>query len=586
MALIKCPACGNPEVNQFASGKFHCPYCGTAFTSDGSICEKPVERPVEKPVMNETAVPQNAVQGNDGAGKSKSHKALLLGVGALVVGAIVFAVVKGISTKSNTESPQADVAVTETAALFATGTENGHEYVDLGLPSGTMWATCNVGAMKPEEFGDYYAWGETTEKNTYSWSTYLDGKMKSEYDCGTNKDALNGVTDIAGTQYDAAKANWGGTWHMPTKGQQDELRNECYWVWTENYNTTTGIKGYIVYKAKSSSDKGVKTDEYDTSSSSYKLSDAHIFLPAAGAFIDDSSVAELLNANWGGCYWSSSLTDHWGRAWYVSFNSDNVSNSNGGRSYDFYGHNIGRYVGQSVRAVCGSGNADSNDNTSAGTTGTEDGHDYVDFGLPSGTKWATCNVGAENPRNYGDYYAWGETTEKNTYSWNTYLDGRITSESDCGTDKDAFKGVTDISGTQYDAAKANWGGKWRMPTYEQWHELNHECYWVWTKNYSSSHMAGYIIYKAKKSDDKGRRDLTPSAYYSLSDAHIFLPAAGACRNGDLVRTGFCGYYWSSLRSTVNLHDASVVSFTSDSVCGYGRGTRCCGLSVRAVISGK
>ena len=100
MNYPKCPACGNPEVNQFASGKFHCPYCGTAFTSDGSICEKPVERPVEKTVMNETAVPQNAVQGNDGAGKSKSHKALLLGVGALVVGAIVFAVVKGVSTKS------------------------------------------------------------------------------------------------------------------------------------------------------------------------------------------------------------------------------------------------------------------------------------------------------------------------------------------------------------------------------------------------------------------------------------------------------------------------------------------------------
>jgi len=132
MNYPKCPACGNPEVNQFASGKFHCPYCGTAFASDGSICEKPVGRPVERPVMNETAVPQNAVQGNDGAGKSKSHKALLLGVGALVVGAIVFAVVKGVSTKSNAESSQADVAVTEATASFSTGTENGHEYVDLG----------------------------------------------------------------------------------------------------------------------------------------------------------------------------------------------------------------------------------------------------------------------------------------------------------------------------------------------------------------------------------------------------------------------------------------------------------------------
>ncbi len=346
MNYPKCPACGNPEVNQFASGKFHCPYCGTAFTSDGSICEKPVERPVERPVMNETAVSQGAVLGNDGAGKSKSHKALLLGVGALVVGAIVFAVVKGVSTKSNTESPQVDVAVTETAALFATGTENGHEYVDLGLPSGTMWATCNVGAMKPEEFGDYYAWGETTTKTDYNWDTYKyssNGDLLTKY-CNSSSYGKDGYTDtktILDLSDDAAYVNWGGKWRMPTKTQQDELLNECYWVWTDSYNSSS-VKGYIVYKAKDSSDKGkgVKVYSNGTPSSSYNLSDAHIFLPAAAnnPFDDEIAVGE---------YWSSSLgADYPGSAWYIGFNSDFVE-----CQYGWGRYNDDRCYGFSVRAV-------------------------------------------------------------------------------------------------------------------------------------------------------------------------------------------------------------------------------------------
>ena len=339
MNYPKCPACGNPEVNQFASGKFHCPYCGTAFTSDGSICEKPVERPVERPVMNETAVPQNAVQGNDGAGKSKSHKALLLGVGALVVGAIVFAVVKGVSTKSNAESSQSDVAVTETAALFATGTENGHEYVDLGLPSGTKWATCNIGATKPEEFGDYYAWGETATKSTYDYSTY-------KYDSELGK---NGFTDNKTTldlSDDAAYVNWGGKWRMPTHDQQEELVSQCCWVWTESYNNSN-VKGYIVYKAKNSSDKGVKICEGGAPSSSYSLSDAHIFLPAAG-FRYDGDPHDYRYAHLdGGYYWSSSLyVDNSNYAWYVSFDSDGVYHFEEGDVCS-----VGSDVGLSVRPV-------------------------------------------------------------------------------------------------------------------------------------------------------------------------------------------------------------------------------------------
>ena len=94
------------------------------------------------------------------------------------------------------------------ADVYHDGSETEYNYVDLGLTSGTKWATCNVGATKPAEFGYYYAWGETDTKETYYLSTYRDGQITSSSDYGTDKDALKGVINIAGTQYDAAKAKW------------------------------------------------------------------------------------------------------------------------------------------------------------------------------------------------------------------------------------------------------------------------------------------------------------------------------------------------------------------------------------------
>ena len=88
-------------------------------------------------------------------------------------------------------------------------TEEAGEAIDLGLPSGTKWASCNVGATKPEEYGGYYSWGETEEKETYDWSTYIhcDGSSSTCHDLGS---------DISGTEYDVAHVKWGGKWCMPT----------------------------------------------------------------------------------------------------------------------------------------------------------------------------------------------------------------------------------------------------------------------------------------------------------------------------------------------------------------------------------
>lgn len=192
--------------------------------------------------------------------------------------------------------------------------DNSHEYVDLGLS--VKWATMNVGASKPEDYGDYFAWGETTTKTTYDWSTYkwCNGSestmtkycTSSDYGIVDNKTTLE-LTD------DAARANWGGSWRMPTTAEQDELRNNCTWTWT----TQGGVNGYKVTS---------------------KTNGNFIFLPAAG-FRGGGS---LDDAGSGGYYWSSSLGESYSfGAYYLSFSSDNVS--------WYYGL---RGDGQSVRAVC------------------------------------------------------------------------------------------------------------------------------------------------------------------------------------------------------------------------------------------
>lgn len=152
------------------------------------------------------------------------------------------------------------------------GTTNGHAWVDLGLPSGKKWATCNVGATSPEEYGDYFAWGETTTKSYYTSSTCPTcGLSESELQSQDYIDSEGNLTQ----QYDAATANWGGNWRMPTKAEQEELLYNCTWTLTSQ----NGVIGYKVIGP----------------------SGASIFLPAAGGR-DGSS---LYYAGSNGFYWSS-----------------------------------------------------------------------------------------------------------------------------------------------------------------------------------------------------------------------------------------------------------------------------------------
>ena len=180
------------------------------------------------------------------------------------------------------------------------------------------------------------------------------------------------------------------------------------------------------------------------------------------------------------------------------------------------------------------------------TAGTENGHDYVDLGLPSGLKWATCNVGASTPEGYGDYFAWGETNTKSTYSLDTYT----------YTDN---KPVLD---PENDAARINWGGAWRMPTDAEWQELRDNCTWTWKT------LNGINGFEVKGSNGNA----------------IFLPAAGFRSSNDVFYTGHYGCYWSSSLDTTAPSNAKFVEFQSeDNDIFRNYYSRVCGQSVRAVM---
>lgn len=177
---------------------------------------------------------------------------------------------------------------------------NGHEYVDLGLPSGLKWATCNVGASKPEEYGYYFAWGETAHKTEYTGGNSIFGHE---------------MNDISGNpQYDAARANWGGSWRMPREYEMEELLDYCEWEWTQK----NGVNGYKVIGRNG------------------KI----IFLPAAG-YRDGSS---LYYAGSDGYYWSSTPNDYYGDKCAYSLNFDSGNQ-------DTYDDWHSRLYGLSVRPV-------------------------------------------------------------------------------------------------------------------------------------------------------------------------------------------------------------------------------------------
>lgn len=186
--------------------------------------------------------------------------------------------------------------------------DNGRDYVDLGLK--VKWATCNIGATRPEEYGDYIAWGEIEPKGEYTLFSYFDTANLGEtyryyhYQSGGHQ--------ILEKDEDAAHERWGKNWRLPSNKEQDELREKCTWKWTQ----LNGVGGYEVTGPNGNS----------------------IFLPAAGYRYDYQYNLEVGNV---GVYWSRSLSyNHSGRAMVLDFNPKGVS-----------WQDRSRYLGCSIRPV-------------------------------------------------------------------------------------------------------------------------------------------------------------------------------------------------------------------------------------------
>ena len=452
------------------------------------------------------------------------------------------------------------------------GSHQGHDYVDLGLPSGTLWATCNVGASRPEEYGDYFAWGETETKSSYTSSNYT----------------YSNNSEVLPLTYDAANVNWGGDWRMPTKTEQEELGNSSYTIWT--WTVQNFVTGYRVTS---------------------KINGNSIFLPAAGVM--SSSLNEV---NRYGNYWSSSYGVDYPIGLYFKSEFVHVSsfyshqglsvrpvipvnssvepeqptlytltfNANGGSGsmssqtvssgasvtlpnstftrsgYEFAGWNTNA-DGSGVSYTNGQNITPSGDMTlyaqwkkieedQEQVSGSHMGHDYVDLGLPSGTLWATCNVGASRPEEYGDYFAWGETSTKFRYTASNYT-------------------FTDYETTlplRNDAANVNWGGEWHTPKRKELNELSNSSYTIWTW-VNQNGVEGYKVVSRSNGNS------------------IFLPAAGFIDGSDMKNVGTSGNYWSSSITTGYSYLAEGIGFKSSKVWEFA-GERYGGKTIRPIMLNK
>lgn len=494
---------------------------------------------------------------------------------------------------------------------------SGREWVDLGLPSQTKWATRNIGANSPEENGYYFAWGETTTKDEYNWHNYHfsnDGSstLMTKYITNATYGTIDNLNLLERAD-DAASVLWGASWQMPTDDQWSELIDKK----NTTYELTT-INGYdgIIFTS-------IKNGE-------------SIFFPAAG-YHDEANFSGM-----------SKEFAYWTRTLFKSNNSKAarfMMNTTGGMAPQMNYESAPRYRGFTVRAVLAQGmitptqlvtninlsasslnlqvgkaqtltatvlpaNADiqevmweSSDENVADVTqngrvvgiangtctitcratdgsdifaeckvtvvaGDIDVHEFVDLGLPSGTLWATCNIGANTPEEAGNYFAWGETTPKDGYDWDTYkwcngTDETITkycTESSVGNN-----GFTDNRTEllpEDDAATANWGSGWQIPSDEQLKELFD------SKNTTAEWTTQNGV--------NGRKFTSKSNGNS-----IFFPATGYRYSTSYNEVGSLGWYWSRSLSEYGSSNANDMLFKSDR-CYLNGGQRCMGMPVRPV----
>lgn len=422
----------------------------------------------------------------------------------------------------------------------------GKEYVDLGLPSGVKWATCNVGAETPEGYGDYFSHGEIETKLSYYESSY------------------HGYCfiDYLPLSRDAANYNWGGKWRIPTTEEQKELLENCTWEWV----TKNGVNGSL---------------------GTSKINGNTIFLPAAGFCNEDG-----IKCRGGECvYWSSSVTKASFYSSAMILGSQNRYATNYG-AYSYYGSSIrpvydentkfysvtvkvnnyqcnksycyactyytGVRYGSAVPVFAQSQNTDyalfvnwtlngeiisevgsfdvvvtddielvANFKSKYATSGKNEGYDYVDLGLPSGVKWAAYNIGATKPEEFGKYYSWGDTYAQTSYTLQTY----------------SYTSNPENLPLEDDVANKSWGGSWRMPTEIEIEELLENCNCTWGEK---SGVKGYTLTS------------------KINGFSIFLPASGWYYDTTYNASNTAAYYWSNTRA-YNTYRAHCIYLSSDKI---------------------
>ena len=298
--MLFCPYCGTKQVKP----KVFCAYCGAEMDDDAVFCDNCGRKSF--------LVQQRELEAQEDADRKAREEV------AERLTHILGGLTKHAEKKAKEEADR---------KAF-----NGHEWIDLGLS--VKWAAYNLGADSPEDPGDYFAWGETIPKQSYQWNNYkfcinsdsvreerikhpflksLFGKKKADIHIFSkyNIEEVHGTVDNKVNLElcdDAARANWGGKWRMPTDAEWTELLTKCTWIWT----TEGGKNGYKVTS---------------------KTNGNSIFLPAAGYRDTGLHYVGVF-----GYYRSSSLdTEFPSRAWYVFFSSDSVYGGHGDR---YYGHSI------------------------------------------------------------------------------------------------------------------------------------------------------------------------------------------------------------------------------------------------------
>ena len=317
------------------------------------------------------------------------------------------------------------------AAAGIGGSTDKVEYVDLGLPSGNLWAKCNLGASAPEAYGDYYAWGEVEPKQEYTYPNhkwYKEGAPSLGFTKYNNEDGKLTLED----EDDAVIQKLGNGWRTPTLADFRELTNQKYT--TIEKTTLNGVAGYQITS---------------------KRNKKSIFIPCAGfknsekpqtrAISDDEEVAI--------CMTNQRRIDYQVfNCWSFAFEQDRIRR---------YGKR--RPDGISIRPVKGPGVPVPND--------------CVDLGLASGLLWAKYNIGTTEPTQLGNYYAWGETSPKKKYYSDNYKyyiwKGDDLKRISKYNEEDG-KTVLDL---EDDAARANLGVGYRIPTKADWEELLEDCKW-------------------------------------------------------------------------------------------------------------